>query len=69
MSRKNRHSVVGTLTLPSHPLEAQQEIERYLRALQSYPESFARDPGLSFEKHLFSILQSDPAPDLSQPGV
>jgi hypothetical protein len=31
-------------------------MESFLRALSSYPDRFARDPYLSFERHLFSIV-------------
>jgi len=35
--------------------EVQREIENFLRALNSYPDRFALNPGISFEQHLFSI--------------
>jgi hypothetical protein len=35
--------------------EVQQEIENFLRALNSYPDHFASDPGLSFEQHLYNF--------------
>jgi hypothetical protein len=34
------------------------EMENFLRALSSYPDRFAREPYLSFEQHLFSIVAS-----------
>ena len=33
--------------------EARREIEHFKRALNSYPDRFAREPHLSFEQHLF----------------
>jgi len=36
--------------------EVQQEIDRFLRALRSYPDRFAREPYLSFQQHLSSIV-------------
>jgi hypothetical protein len=36
--------------------EAQQEIDSFLRALRSYPDRFAREPYLSFQQHLSSIV-------------
>jgi hypothetical protein len=36
--------------------QAQQEIENFLKAIKSYPESFAHDPSLSFEEHLFTVI-------------
>lgn len=35
--------------------QAQQEIDTFLKAISSYPESFAHDPSLSFEEHLFTV--------------
>jgi hypothetical protein len=40
---------------PREP-QVQQEIETFLAALNSYPERFSRNPRLSFEQHLFSVL-------------
>jgi hypothetical protein len=37
-------------------IEAQREIENFLRALSSYPERFAQEPTLSFEQHMISII-------------
>lgn len=31
--------------------EVRREIQTFLRALESYPDSFSRDPGISFEQH------------------
>jgi hypothetical protein len=36
--------------------EAQEEIDSFLRALSSYPDRFARQPYLSFQQHLSSIV-------------
>jgi hypothetical protein len=38
-----------------------REIERFLRALSSYPDRFAREPHLSFQQHFSSIVTADPA--------
>ena len=32
------------------------EIQRYLQALDSFPKRFARDPDISFKKHLHSLI-------------
>jgi hypothetical protein len=41
--------------------QAEQEIRNFLRALHTYPESFAHQPGLSFEEHLYAVTaQSQP---------
>jgi hypothetical protein len=36
--------------------EVQQEIDSFLRAISSYPDRFAREPYLSFQQHLCSIV-------------
>jgi len=36
--------------------DVQQEIDSFLRALSSYPDRFAREPDLSFQQHLSSIV-------------
>ena len=36
--------------------EVQREIDSFLRALSSYPDRFAREPYLSFQQHLSSIV-------------
>jgi len=36
-----------------------QEIDNFLRALRSYPDRFAREPDLSFQQHLSSIVAPD----------
>jgi hypothetical protein len=36
--------------------EVQQEIDSFLRAISSYPDRFAREPYLSFQQHLSSIV-------------
>jgi len=58
MSRKKCQSI----TLPSNENTdaARQEIDHFLQALNSYPDRFAHDPCLSFEKHLFSIMTTEP---------
>ena len=42
----------------AHEQQVQEEIETFLNALSSYPARFARDPYVSFEQHLFSIVAS-----------
>jgi hypothetical protein len=39
----------------SQQREVQREITIFLKALASYPERFACDPCLSFERHLVSL--------------
>jgi hypothetical protein len=39
--------------------EVRMEIQRYLQALASYPDRFARDPDISFEEHLYNLVASN----------
>jgi hypothetical protein len=39
--------------------EVEQEIETFLAALESYPERAVRDPYLSFEQYLFSVVATN----------
>ena len=43
-------------------LEVQQEIDSFLRAVNSYPDRFAREPYLSFQQHLSSIVTATHTP-------
>ena len=46
--------------------QALEELDSFLRAVDSYPERFAREPDVSFEQHLQSLyvngLNSSPGP-------
>lgn len=39
----------------AHAIPGQQDIRDFLQAVSSYPESFAINPGMSFEQHLVII--------------
>ncbi len=41
--------------------EVQREIDSFLRAVSSYPDRFAREPYLSFQQHLSSIVTASHA--------
>jgi len=45
--------------------EMQHAIDNFMRALQTYPERAAFEPGLSFEQHFFQVAAEDLQP-LSQ---
>jgi len=36
--------------------EVRREIDSFLRAVSSYPDRFAREPYLSFQQHLSSVV-------------
>jgi hypothetical protein len=38
--------------------QVRHEIQSFLRALDSYPDRVAKSPGISFEEHLGSFVQS-----------
>jgi hypothetical protein len=42
--------------------EVQREIDSFLRAINSYPDRFAREPYLSFQQHLSSIVTASHPP-------
>jgi hypothetical protein len=47
---------VPPLSEPVHVLQVQQEIENFLRALDSYPARAAKDPQVTFQQHMSSIF-------------
>jgi hypothetical protein len=40
----------------------QREIDSFLRAVNSYPDRFAREPYLSFQQHLSNMVTAEPPP-------
>jgi hypothetical protein len=50
-----KHKDRSSIAEAAQRREVQEDIRNYLTALASYPERFAREPGLSFEEHFFSI--------------
>ena len=42
--------------------EVQREIDSFIRAVNSYPDRFAREPYLSFQQHLSNIVTAEPPP-------
>lgn len=46
--------------------EVQQEIDSFLRAINSYPDRFAREPYLSFQQHLSSIVTTSHPPSADE---
>jgi len=61
MRSRKYQSTLGSLD--SHQeSDVRKEIDHFLLALRSYPESFAHNPRLSFQKHLFRIMASQVLP-------
>jgi hypothetical protein len=48
-------TVNADATQLSRDSQARQEIENFLKALNSYPESFEHDPCLTFEQHFVAV--------------
>jgi hypothetical protein len=40
--------------------QVQGEIQNFLRAIDSYPDRFAKQPGVSFQRHLCSFFSQVP---------
>jgi hypothetical protein len=65
MKTKKHHATdLGVADPREH--EAQREIDSFLRAVSSYPDRFAREPYLSFQQHLSSIVAAAHAPGIDE---
>jgi hypothetical protein len=54
-----KHNVADALVSDANrECEVQREIDSFLRAVSSYPDRFAREPYLSFQQHLSSIVSA-----------
>ncbi len=60
--KKQMIPIVSNKMDPSQDRDVQKEIDAFLAALNSYPDRFAKDPALSFERYLFGMT-ADPQPD------
>jgi hypothetical protein len=38
-------------------LDAEQEIQKFVKAVSSYPAHFASNPGITFEEHLLHVIE------------
>jgi hypothetical protein len=56
MKTKKHHATALRVSEAAREHEVQREIDSFLRALSSYPDRFAREPYLSFQQHLSSIV-------------
>lgn len=67
---KTRKQATHTLHVSAATRErdVQQEIDSFVRALSSYPDRFAREPYLSFQQHLSSIVTAAHAHSTNQSG-
>ena len=37
--------------------DAEQEIQKFVKAVSSYPAHFASNPGITFEEHLLHVIE------------
>jgi hypothetical protein len=37
--------------------DAEQEIQKFVKAVSSYPAHFASNPGMTFEEHLLHVIE------------
>jgi len=63
MKNNKRHPRTSSAYRASREREVQHEIKSFLSALVSYPDRFARDPHLSFEKYLFRLAATNQSAD------
>jgi hypothetical protein len=61
MKIKRHHATDLRVSDAERENEVQREIDSFLRAVNSYPDRFAREPYLSFQQHLFNIVTAEPA--------
>jgi hypothetical protein len=62
MKSKRHDAIALRVSDSAWEREAQREIDSFLRAIDSYPDRFAREPYLSFQQHLSSIVTADHRP-------
>jgi hypothetical protein len=62
MKIKRHHATDLRVSGAERENEVQREIDGFLRAVNSYPDRFAREPYLSFEQHFFNLVTAEPPP-------
>ncbi len=56
-----QHHVQPRENLPLRNRQVADEIQKFLRAVNSYPDCFAKKPSLSFQQHLVRVFESPTA--------
>jgi hypothetical protein len=51
-----QHHVQPRASAPPRSEQVQEEIQNFLRAIDSYPNRFAKEPRISFQRHLRSFF-------------
>jgi hypothetical protein len=62
MKIKRHHTTDLRVSDAERENEVQREIDGFLRAVNSYPDRFAREPYLSFQQHLSNVVTAEPPP-------
>ena len=62
MKIKRHHATDLRVSDVERENEVQREIDSFIRAVNSYPDRFAREPYLSFQQHLSNIVTAEPPP-------
>ncbi len=62
MKIKKHHATDLRVSDAERENEVQREIDGFLRAVNSYPDRFAREPYLSFQQHLSNVVTAEPPP-------
>ena len=60
MKAKSRPHVQPLESRDERSARAMAEIEKFLRAVESYPNRVAEDPDLTFRQHLANLFGDDP---------
>ena len=55
--KKQRHAQSREDVLECNRL-ASEEFQKFIRAIESYPERFAKEPGITFRRHLSSLFST-----------
>jgi hypothetical protein len=66
MKTKRRNATDLCVSDSARKHEVQREIDSFLRAISSYPDRFAREPYLSFQQHLSSIVTTAHPPSTDE---
>jgi hypothetical protein len=62
MKIKRHHATDLRVSDAERQNEVQREIDGFLRAVNSYPDRFAREPYLSFQQHFSNVVTAEPPP-------
>ncbi|MFZ0416502.1 MAG: hypothetical protein WAM04_00240 [Candidatus Sulfotelmatobacter sp.] len=60
MKAKMQHHVQPRESVLPRNEQVSEEIEKFLRAVDSYPDRVAKEPSISFRRHLSSLFATSP---------